>query len=309
MRVDNFLLALFQTCPAKYKLRAKEHWTSRRRSGALGFGGAIHEGLAEWYRSGDREKALIHMATKWPTNLPIDDWRTKEKGLNTLAQYIREYPTENFSIVGAPEAPMVECTFTFATGLYLYCWECGDIGNDNPDNICDNCGEPLEEIEYGGIFDGLVNFAGSVYVLEHKTTSQLGKYYFNQFKPNNQITGYIWGAGLLSGQPVGGALVNALGVYKVSEPKFERQLTNRSQSEIEEWLANVRNTCLLIQDCERRGTWPLHTAACCLYGKCEYHDVHVLGTENERRKRLETDYIQEVWDYENRDDNDQEGAA
>src|SRR5437867_2986696 len=151
-----------------------------------------------------------------------------------MIKYVGQYPYETFRVIGWPEDPLVERTFTLRTGLYLDC-QCGPqakiVTPDNTTPMCTKCGEHLEEIEYGGIFDGLVEWDSSVYVLEHKSTSQLGSYYFDQFKPNNQITGYIWGGGTLSGMRVGGAIVNAIGVYKASPTKFERQITNRSKED------------------------------------------------------------------------------
>jgi hypothetical protein len=279
MKIDNFALTMFQSCPAKYFLRMHEGWTSRRRSAALGFGGALHEGLAEWYRSGDKTKALYAINEAWPANVPADDWRTKEKCIQTMIDYFRFYPEERFTVVGAPTNPMVECTFTLDTGLTL---------------------EDGEPIEYGGIFDGLVEWGDTVYVLEHKTTSQLGSYYFNQFKPNNQVSGYVWAAGLLSGKRVGGTIVNAIGLYKSSPTKFERQITSRSPENIREWLVNVQATCQQIKDCERRGYWPMYTGSCTMYGQCEFHNVHVLGDSSERERRLEQDYVREAWSYEQR---------
>ena len=301
MKIDNFALTMFQSCPAKYQLRIKEGWTSRRKSGALGFGGALHEGLAEWYRTHDKVKAVEAVVKSWPANLPIDDWRTREKCVEVMVQYMKAYPDEEFKIVGAPANPMVECTFTIDTGMFLSCIECRidwdpAVGN----TVCLACGQPLEPIEYGGIFDGLVEFNGSMYVLEHKTTSQLGAYYFDQFKPNNQVTGYIWGGSQLAGQRVGGAIINAIGIYKASATKFERQITTRSDDSIKEWLTNLRNVCEMIRECEIRHHWPMSTPACTMYGKCEYHQVHVLSTFNERQKLLEQDYVKDEWLYENR---------
>jgi hypothetical protein len=269
---------------------------------ALGFGGAFHEGIAEWYRTGQISAALLAIESSWPANTPVDDWRTKEKCLQTVIEYTRKYPEENFQFVEGPDGPLVEKSFTLSTGLYLNCNKCGWSPSRPTCGWCNECGEPMEEIEYGGIIDGLVEFSGQVYILEHKTTSQLGSYYFNQFKPNNQITGYIWGAGLLSGQRVGGAIVNAIGVYKSSATKFERQITSRSDTEIQEWLHNLKHSCQKIRDCERAGYWPLHTGSCTLYGRCEYHSVHVLGTPTEREKILEQDYVQDEWSYETRDE-------
>lgn len=281
MKIDNFALTMFQSCPAKYDLRMRQGWTARRRSAALGFGGALHEGLAEWYKTHDKVKALEAINKHWPHNTPTDDYRNLEKCVTVMIDYLRHYPSEMWNVVGFPENPMVECTFTLDTGLTL---------------------EDGEPIEYGGIFDGLIEMNGVVYVLEHKSTSQMGPSYFNQFKPNNQVTGYVWAAQHLSGGRVGGALINAIGVYKSSPTKFERTITSRSNEEIEEWLKNVRNTCQMIRDCEKRGVWPLHTPSCVQYGLCEFHSVHSLSSAKTRERLLEQDYVREPWSFEQRDD-------
>lgn len=311
MKIDNFALTMFQSCPAKYFLRIKEDWTSRRKAAALGFGGALHEGLKEWHSGHGPEAALRAIDKAWPDNLPIDDWRTKGKCLTTMAEYIKRYPKESFTIVGAPAAPLVEVGFTIDTGLFLFCHTCGSdfFRKEDEEPICQNCRLPYEPIEYGGIFDGLIEFSGSVYVLEHKSTSQLGQYYFNQFRPNNQITGYVWAAQKLSGRKVGGAIVNAIGVYKASATKFERQITTRSDAEIAEWLRHVQHTCFAIKQAERSGVWPMHTPACTYYGRCEFYDVHSLPLEDERQRMLEMAYVRREWDYENRDAKDDNGTT
>lgn len=301
MKIDNFALTMFQACPIKYFLRMKEGWTTRRKSAALGFGGALHEGLAVWHKTQNRSAAVNAIIESWPDNLPIDDWRTKEKCVQVMLDYSKEYPQETFTVIGAPEMPMVEQTFTLETGLYLDCDLCTSA--QDPDYL-GHCmsGHVLEEIEYGGIFDGGVEFGGTSFVLEHKTTSQMGSYYFNQFKPNNQVTGYVWALGKLSGQRVGGAIINAIGLYKSSKTKFQREITTRSDEDITHWLENVRTTCQMIRDCERRGFWPMHTQSCTMYGKCEYHDVHVIGSLKEQQKFLEQQFIKEEWSYEHRDE-------
>lgn len=302
MKVDNFALTNFQTCPAKYDLRINQGWQTRRRSSALGFGGAIHEGLAVWYKTGDLAQALTAIVDKWDDTVSVDDYRTKEKCIQVMIEYSKNYPSETFKVVGMETGhPMIEVPFVLDTGMYLdWCEECkGELGTINQ-NECSNCGKVHESIEYGGIFDGLIDFNGQIYVLEHKSTSMLGQYYFQQFKPNNQVTGYIWAAEQLSGRQVNGALINALGVYKVGKTKFERSLTARHPQELVDWKNNVRLVCNQIKAAERNG-FSLSTGACTLYGKCEYHDVHVLTLPAERQKRLETDYIVEHWDFEKRD--------
>lgn len=300
MKIDNFALTTFQSCPAKYLLRIREGWTSRRKTAALGFGGAVHVGLAEWYRSRDPHKVFGAIEATWPDNHPVDDYRDKQKCLQVLSDYIKTYPKETFTVVGVPDHPMIECTFTLDTGMFLDCEQCGSPEVNG--HRCANCSKDVEPIEYGGIFDGLVEWGNTVYVLEHKSTSQLGPYYFNQFKPNNQITGYVWAAEQLSGRRCGGAIINAMGVYKASATRFERQVTNRSSAEIAAWLRNVKHSCQMIREAERTGRWPMFTPSCTQYGLCEFHNVHILGDAKDQQSRLETDYVRDNWSYEDRSD-------
>lgn len=301
MKIDNFALSMHQSCPAKYQLRMKEGWTSRRRSGALGFGSALHIGLAAWYRTGDPGKSLQAINEAWPDNMPIDDWRTKEKCLVTMAEYIKMYPSETFKIVGMPENPVIEIPFTLDMGFYLPCL-CGDESKNVPEDAeCKSCGANREPLEYGGIYDMLVDFSGQLFVVDHKSTSVLGPSYFNQFNPNNQMTGYIWAATQLSGMKVTGAIINAIGVMKTGKTKFEREITSRSPEAIEEWKRNVYVEACNIREHERLGFFPMRTQACTMYGLCEYHGVHTLQHAAERVKRLEADYVRETWDYEMRD--------
>lgn len=305
---------MHQTCPAKYDLRIRQGWTSRGKSAALGFGGALHSGLAQWYKTGDLGQALLSIGEVWHDDQPVDDFRTKEKCITTMIEYSKKYPTEGFTVVGGSENPMIEVPFTIELdGLRVpFCgdWKgpdgvfhigCGMMQKGFNAVVCHHCNAELEPIEYGGIFDGLIDFSENVFILEHKSTSVLGGQYFLQFKPNNQVCGYIWGAGKLSGKKVKGALVNAIGIYKAGATKFERDITSRSDVAIAEWKQSVQTTCAEIRFHERHGFWPLRTMACTLYGRCEFHDVHVLEHETERAKRLESDYIVEKWDYELRE--------
>lgn len=306
MKIDNFAISNFMACPAKYKLRMVDGWESRRKSGALGFGAALHLGLAEWYRSGNAGSAVRSIADGWPTNSPVDDYRTREKCVATMMEYIKEYPAENFKIIGHDAgAPIIEVAFTLDTGMFLHCQVCKEHDPDVSARFkshCFLCNEPKERIEYGGILDGAIEMSGLVYTFEHKSTSQLGPYYFDQFRPNNQVTGYTWALGLLTGKRVGGCLVNAIGVYKTQKTKFERHITQRSADDIEAWLLNLYHVCEQIKHCERTGYWPMYTTSCMQYGKCEYHAVHVLGNAKDQQRRLENDFQTSKWDYEARDE-------
>ncbi len=325
MVIDNFALTMHQACPAKYDLRIRNRWTSRRKSGALNFGAVLHEGLASYYRNGATKHALpgALMAIKenWKEDQPAEDFRTLEKCLRTMMEYAEHYGSENFTVLGAPENPLIENHFTLDTELYLpLCWHetvdpatglvtgttgCGHLHPMSEPiryQNCSICSLPLEPLEYGGIFDGVVSFAGRYFILEHKTTTQFGSYYFDQYNPNNQVTGYIWAARKLSGQPVGGAIINAIGIYKASATKFGRQITTRTEAQISEWLKNVWYEASEIQINQKNNYWPMRTGSCTMYGKCEFHPVHSLANPLERSRFLEQEFIQQEWDFIRRDE-------
>jgi hypothetical protein len=305
LKVDNTALETF-ICPAKYDLRINRGIVPLKRKPSLSFGGVLHRGWAEWYRTGSEQKALKAIVDHWPEVMPSDDFRTKAYALTVMHEYVAAYPTESWKPIQTADGPLVEKAFTLDTGLFLECkegcpWNAGD-----EKGVCQNCGETLEPILYGGIIDIGVDFGGTFYVVDHKTTTVLGKedsnYYFLQYKPDNQMTGYIWGLRQLTNQRVGGAIINAAGLYKSGEVRFKRQVTARNEFEINEWLQTVRAKCIAIKHCERTGIWPLETKYCMHYGQCEYHSVHVLNDPVSREKRIEADYVVSHWNYEERDD-------
>lgn len=318
MKIDNTALKLFQACPLKYKTRMVDHWTSRYKSGALGYGGAVHEGLKAWYQ-GELdgltvlqrvEAAQAAIDISWPADHPIDDYRTKSKAMELMAKYIQEYTLESFKVL------MVEVPFSYEIGRYiLHCYECGreSVPLQYEDrtivhtNKCSFCKSPLEPIEYGGIFDTLVQYGSgsmsTIYILEHKTTSQLGGLYFHQYHLDNQITGYTFGAQGATGKLVGGAIVNALCTTSSGKISFKREIIGRTAADLERWRDDVAATCNEIKRCERNGHWRITSDHCMnKYGLCEYQSVHVLSNPDEQRRRLEVDYIREEWDFERRDD-------
>jgi len=308
------MLMAFQKCPLYYKTRIEDWWTSSFASGALGHGGAMHEGLKAWYQGTKdgvdiykrSEAALSAIDLAWPENHPIDDFRTKQKAMEMMVNYIKTYPQETFQIL------QVEVPFTFELGRHLlFCTECGvdnpPFENGFPTIRCGNCDRELEPIEYGGIFDCLTQFGGGsqsvLYILEHKTTSQLGAGYFLQWEFHNQMVGYCWGAEQVSGKLIGGANLNALCLTRGGNIRFERRMLGISRSQIDEWKSDVAATCNEIEYARRTGHWRKSTEQCVgKYGPCQFHSVHSLVQPEERRRRLETDYIKQEWNFERRDD-------
>lgn len=341
MKVDNTMLSAFDTCALKYKESMEDHWSSRFQGGALGHGIAMHAGLQAWYQGLLDEKdsvtrmkeAVAAIEKAWNPDHPKDDFRTLERAQRLMLEYIRAFPSETFKVL-AVEVPFLlsltpqawlTCENSWYVkdeqmGLYeyrppamvdadgntLHHERCRAEADENGN--CENCGFPCEEIEYGGIIDLIVQFGSAqstIYVVDHKTTSQLGSTYFLQFNPNNQITGYCWGAEQLSNSKVAGAIINALCMTTAGNMKVgseTRSITSRTQADYIEFRSDVIWKCNAIATARRTGVWPKSTDQCQgKYGMCGYHSIHVLGDESERQLRRETDYVKRVWDFENRD--------
>ena len=313
MKVDNTMLSAFERCPLYYKERHIDNWTSRGVSGALGAGGAMHEGLKAWYQgmkdglplASRLEAALYAINDAYPANMPVDDFRRKDRLLNMMMEYAKTYPTESFRIL------QVEIPFKFELGRWiLWCKHCNFENHPYqggfPRRDCAQCGVELEPIEYGGIFDTLTEFGAARtvnYILEHKTTSQLGPTYFRQWQIHNQLVGYCWGAEQVSGKLVGGVNMNVLCLTVGGNVKFDRQMIPIYPSQIEEWKNDVAQTCNDIARGIRTGHWRKRTDQCVMkYGACQFLSVHMLSDPEDRRRRLETEYIKSEWNFERRDE-------
>jgi len=302
MKLDNFSFSGWQGCPLWYKTRILDRWTVRHKSAALGFGGAIHSGLATWYKTRDPDAAIEVLESQFPADQPVDDYRDGMKAKRVLLEYMQHYLHESFTVIPG----MVEVSAALPTGTYLpVCPRCAmdnrAVDNyDKEQTLCRACDAELEPLEYGGIFDTLVDFSGQVYILEHKTTSMLGPRFFDQFKPNNQVTGYVWLAKQLSGR-CDGAIINAIGVYKVGATRFERHITTRNDFDMAEWLQDLWTEACHIADNVRTGHFPMRSKACTLYGACEFLGVHQISDPSARQRYLEQDYVQEQWEFEKRD--------
>ncbi len=83
---------------------------------------------------------------------------------------------------------------------------------------------------YIGRRDRVVDWQGAIYVMEHKTMSQLGYTTFNRFKPNLQVDGYIY-ATRQKYPTCHGCVVDAILVAKTKED-YARKIETRTDEEI-----------------------------------------------------------------------------
>lgn len=233
--MDNYSLDLFRLCPKKFYWRIEEDLVDATKpiSPALSYGIAMHEALAQ----PDVESAMAAFGEAYKDHCNHnDERRTMLLGLDTVEEYFEHY--KNDGVV----TEQVEIGFTASI-------------NDN--------------IVYTGRIDKLVTFEGEPMVMEHKTTAL--PLFKAQPSPHNQITGYMYAAGALTGKPYNKCILDLIKVSKKG-PEFHRVITDRTPEQFDEWRQSIIQTRLMIDACRARNTWPQNApTACSMWGaECEY---------------------------------------
>lgn len=132
-----------------------------------------------------------------------------------------------------------------------------------------------DPILYTGRFDMLGVKDDVLFVVDEKTTSQLGPTWPDQWEMRGQLTGYCWAAREY-GFPVGGAIIR--GVAFLTETKgnpsgfnHAQTITYRDDWRIEQWLAQLRTDVQDMIDAYNRGSFSYNLAdACNSYGGCPF---------------------------------------
>lgn len=273
--IDNTALADFMVCPKKYQYGYVLH---RRREGppppAISYGSVWHRAMEVHYRTGGNMEAVIAaMREAWEPHDRPDDHRTLERAQREYLNYVAKYNlpgVEEAKTVGFPEQPMVEIAVELT-------W-------------------PGARHPYAGKIDRIIEWHGNYYVEDHKTTSQMGSNYFQQFELSNQMMGYAWLAQLVSGKPIAGVRINAHAIYKAQSSKFERHVVSFSRERLEEWAENYNGWVERIEYSAKLNDWPRNFNACAgKYGMCQYAGV-CSSSPRIRDQVLTMDFAERPWD-------------
>lgn len=264
--VDSTMLAAFRSCPQKMFRSYVEHWKPRAESVHLVAGGAFAKGIEVARRAFFEEKlskdqaeaagveALIKAYGDF--DCPPDSAKSLDRVTGALEAYYAEYPLGDDGMVPVQWADgKFGIEFSFALPL--------------PDTRHPETGDP---ILYTGRADMIAHFAGGVYVVDEKTTSQLGATWPNQWELRSQFTGYCWAA-RESGLAVDGAIIRGISILKKSYGHAQA-ITRRPGWEVDRWLEQVRRDLARMEDCWRRGWWDYSLDSACIeYGGCSLREI------------------------------------
>jgi RecB family exonuclease len=195
-------LNTFRNCPRKYKNRYLDNLRPRERAEALSFGSVIHTAIELWYRSSDVESRLRDVLTY------VDDaFENRVVDFNQMVQwhlatamirgYAERYAIEEFEVVE------VEKEFV------------GEIRN--PDT-----GRQSQTFRIAGKVDGIVRCHDGLYLLEHKTASNIDASYLDKLWTDTQIALYCYYLRELD-YPIVGVIYNVLLKSRLKQGKGETQ--------------------------------------------------------------------------------------
>jgi len=179
--------------------------------------------------------------------MPVDTVKTRENLIRTIIWYLEEFKDEHMPVVILPDGkPAVEYSFTIEFG---------------------------KETVYCGHIDRLVEYGGYQYIMDQKTTQTTpGTYYFNNFKPDTQMSGYTYAGQIMFGLPIKGVIIDAAQIA-VGFSRFTRGFTDRTEPQLEEWKLNADYYIKQAINATKLNFFPMNTTSCGNYGGCEFREV------------------------------------
>lgn len=273
---------VLQTCMRKSQLLLKRQLTVQNEAPALIFGKGTHKALEVWYCAPrvNRKRGSVQcddshaqmLAGSDPIDhgpcarcssifafleetrvlTEIDGSRSPESGVNILNNYFDVYLDDPFEVLHDDQGPL--CERTAEAVIY----EDSDL-----------------RIIFFGTIDSILRNreTGEVIGCDHKTTSSLGKDFFNRIKPNFQYAGYWFLMRESLGLRPTQFMVNGIQVAKTKQD-LSRQFATITDEEIEElrqavvW--NVRNYLR----CLSTDVWPMSApSACSQWGGCSFKRI------------------------------------
>lgn len=254
VKINSSSVSLINTCKRKAFYALERGLRSELDSEAALFGKAIHAGLEGWYLNNhDDDKAIEDFKTESKPLLSLDenDKRHPKIGVAILKNYFKTYREDNLQIHKDTEGYFIERDFEFLLSDtdFAEIWYFGRIDQ--------------------AMFDpGL----GKVLIVDHKTTSSLGKEFFNRIKPNHQFTGYVLGAKTCFDLDVDTFMVNGIQVAKTEKAqRLTRHRVTYTKEDFDEFREAIEETVRAYLHCRETNRWAMTAPdPCAQWGGCQY---------------------------------------
>lgn len=262
--LDSTIMNTYRSCRQEFFLNYMLHLRKRSQSIHLIAGGAFAKGLEvarkAFYNDGKTESEAINMGLlalikKYGTpDIIIDEVKTIDRMMGALVYYFDMYKlrTDPVQPLYINKKPAVEVTFSIPT----------DVPHPKT-------GDP---ILYCGRFDMIGQYQKCAFIIDEKTTKQLGPTYANQFRLRAQLLGYAYSA-RYNDVNIIGFIVRSVCIRKTG---FDtREILGYTEPwKLDRWWDLTNRTIRRMIGDWRAEEWDLAMGdACNAYGGCQYLDI------------------------------------
>ncbi len=277
-----------KTCPRYYQLSIIEGWRGKQQSVDLAFGIWLHEGRECYYR--ERAHGAAHddaldvavartLQATWDKTLGrpwFSDHPTKNRFtlIRSLVWYLDQWQDDPLQTVMLGEnRPAVELSFRYDSGIRV----------------------AGETVLLCGHIDRIVSINDMIFPTDLKSTKATigtaASTYFDQFSPDDQMSGYTHATRVHYRLQPSGVIIDAAQIA-VGFTRFLRGHTPRTAAQLDEWHDGFRELVHRFADYAKRGFWPMNEKACF---RCDLRRVCAKSPQT-RQKWLAADYVQRTWD-------------
>lgn len=317
---DSTSLGWLKRCPRYYQYRMLEGMETKGGSIHLTFGILYHQALEEYDKhrvAGENHATAQLAAVKLALEGSVEHFEAWQCG-NCSRIWANDYdyclachedhPGETFTywrdlLVGITQKGRVQLTRSVV-------WYTEQYKNDALETVQLKDGTAAVELSFTlpldfgpesgedymlrGHLDRLATNESGTWIPDRKTTKgALYDSYFEGFSPHNQVTLYTLAGRALFDVPVNGVIIDAVQVG-VSFARFQRGYTERTVSQLEEWLKDLQFWLRQAEHYAENNHWPQNEESCNLYGGCPFR--HVCGRSPEvRQKYIQNDFVYRPW--------------
>lgn len=291
---DSTSLGWFKECPRKYYYHMICGYVPRAEAIHLEFGILYHGALERYDRlrftGYSHDQALIAVVegvlrATWrdgkpwraSADLPAEDrasLKCREFLVRSVIWYLDKFENDSAQtrIMADGSGPMVEMHFQFEIDMD---WR------GHPFALC-------------GYLDRIVMFNELPFVMDRKTTTTtVNSRYFDKYDPDNQMSMYTLASQVAFKNPVKGVIVDAAQIM-VGGTQFQRGVVQKSQEQIDEWLADTKRWIGSAINMAIQGQWPMNDKSCHNYGGCPFIKI-CSSSPNVRQSYLDSNFEKRPW--------------
>jgi hypothetical protein len=280
--LDSTSLGAAKKCLRYYKQTIIDGWRRRDESVHLRWGGEFAKWLEFYHKCRaagiDYEDALeetlaylLYATFEWKSDHPT---KNRETLVRSIIWYLDAYKDDLAkTLILKDGRPAVELSFKLELP-----W---NAATGKPYILC-------------GHIDRMIEYDDAAFVQDQKSTGgSLGAYYFKQFSPNGQMSGYTVAGKAIFDIAISGVMIDAVKVL-VGSTEFARSFTSRTQGQLDEWLEDTRKWTGIIKFAAENDYWPMNENSCHTYDGCAFREV-CSQDPKVRQSYLETYFHKSFW--------------